>query len=449
MTMAAAMLTILPFLLLYAAAIHATTVDANLSFSYAQADKTLPPKLLRRYMADYPKPDGTVWLIPPASDQTPNQTMQKPGWLLYDYAFPWGGNTTSFSTAFHFQFITSPDTAADRIAFFISPHNTLLNYTSLLFRPSRYFFAAELDTNSSHAGFDMNSFIPYPTVDIGASSLRPDLDLYQNSSFMVWVDYYAANTSIELRMLNIDNMTSDVTILSRPAHPLLNLTYDLSTMFKNTSLFFGLSASTGGRPSLGCAIRFWNFTLSTPLHALESGSSIASNNPVVNFPQSSKSVSDNNSKRNILIPSILAVVILVAIATAIIAYWKRCCCSSEDDQTAELALIPNDVLVPAAMPRYTYKQLWKATQGFHDKARVGHGGFNTVYKGRLLLNQPSKKDSMEYEEVAVKRLNKEGLRKSDEFFKEINMVYQFMSNGSLADHLFSRKEGQDSWCSEE
>ena len=125
------------------------------------------------------------------------------------------------------------------------------------------------------------------------------------------------------------------------------------------------------------------------------------------------------------------------------------------------------------MPRYTYKQLWKATQGFHDKARVGRGGYSTVYKGRLLLTQPGKDDSMVYEEVAVKRLNKEGLRKSDEFFAEINMinklqhprlvelkgwcyekgeamlVYQFMSNGSLADHLFSsRKEGTSVLSSE-
>ena len=179
--------------------------------------------------------------------------------------------------------------------------------------------------------------------------------------------------------------------------------------------------------------------------------------------------------RNILIPSCIIVVAIVgAVVTAMIAYWKRCCCSSDDDQTAELALIPNDVLVPAAMPRYTYKQLSKATQGFHDKARVGRGGFSTVYKGRLLVTQqPGKKGSMVYEEVAVKRLNREGLRKSDEFFSEINMinklqhprlvelkgwcyekgeamlVYQFMSNGSLADHLFSsRKEGTSVLSSE-
>ena len=90
------------------------------------------------------------------------------------------------------------------------------------------------------------------------------------------------------------------------------------------------------------------------------------------------------------------------------------------------------------------------------------------------MPQPGKKgESMVYEEFAVKWLNREGLRKSDEFFSEINMinklqhprlvelkgwcyekgeamlVYQFMSNGSLADHLFSsRKENTTSLRSE-
>ena len=77
--------TILPFILLYAvaAAFHATTVDADVSFSYAQADKTLPPNLTRRYKGVL-EPDGTVWLTPPPTEQQPNQTIQKPGWLLYD-----------------------------------------------------------------------------------------------------------------------------------------------------------------------------------------------------------------------------------------------------------------------------------------------------------------------------------------------------------------------------
>ena len=463
MTMAA-MLTILPFLLLYAPAFHGTIVEADFTFSYAQADKTLPSNLVQLNATSL-KSDGTIWLTPDPNEQQPNEMDRQTGWLLYDDAFPWGGSTTSFSTAFHFQFITSPNTAGDGMAFFISPHNTIRNQTLVLFPPSHHFFAAGFDTNNSHAGFDINSFVSYPTVDISASSPHPDLDLYQNSSFMVWVDYYAANTSIELRMVNINNMTPDT--ISRPLDPLLNLTHDLYTMFHDSrALFVGLSSPSGGGHSQGCAIRLWNFTLSTPQDPSQSNSSSSSSsNTSNNPPQTSKAV-DNNNKRNIFIPSILAVVILVAIATAIIAYWKRCCCSSDDDQITELALIPNDVLVPAAIPRYTYKQLWNATQGFHDKARVGRGGYSTVYKGRLLVTQQTSKkgESMVYEEVAVKRLNKAALRKSDEFFSEINMinklqhprlvelkgwcyekgeamlVYQFMSNGSLADHLFGKGE---------
>ena len=483
---------LLLMMMIYTAAFHAAIVEADFRFSYAQADRTLPSNLVLQNNASL-KSDGTVWLTPNPNEQLSSQMRLQEGWLLYNVSFPWETNTTSFSTSFEFQFITSLDGAGDGMAFFISPQNSvpdhslgmmlglLPNDTYNIIDPSRHLFALEFDTyrntglddpNNNHAGIDINSLISTVTVNLNSSSLHPDLNLYQNSSFMVWVDYYAATTSIELRMLNINNMTHDT--ISRPLDPLLNLTHDLSTVFLDSPpLFVGISASTGAS-SQGCAIGLWNFTLSTPPHPSQSNSSnTTSNNPVPSPPQISKPV--NNDIKPILIPSILSLTIVVAIATALLAYWKRWCCSTDDDQNMELALIPNDVLVPAAMPRYTYKQLWKATQGFHDKARVGRGGYSTVYKGRLLVTQkPGAKgeSSMVYEEVAVKRLNKEGLRKSDEFFWEINMinklqhprlvelkgwcyekgeamlVYQFMSNGSLADHLFSRKQGRGVLSSE-
>ena len=291
----AAMLTITPFLLLYAAAFHATTVDADFSFSYAQADKTLPPNVVQLNATSL-KSDGTIWLTPDPNEQQLNKMDRKTGWLLYNVSFPWETNTTSFSTSFEFQFITSLDRAGDGMAFFISPQNTvpdhslgmmmglLPNDTYNVTDPSRHLFALEFDTyrntglddpNNNHAGIDINSLISTVTVNLNSSSLHPDLNLYQNSSFMVWVDYYAATTSIELRMLNIDNMTLDT--ISRPLDPHLSLTHNLSTVFQSTRLFAGLSATTGdGSRSQSCAIHFWNFTLSMP-YLLESDSSSTTN----------------------------------------------------------------------------------------------------------------------------------------------------------------------------
>ena len=146
--------------------------------------------------------------------------MQKPGCLLYDLPFTWETNTISFSTAFQFQFITSLARAGDGMAFFISPHNTLQNYTMDFFPPSsHHLFAAEFEINNNHTGFEFIISFPHPR----ASSTHPDLDLdlYANPSFMVWVDYYAATTSIELCMLNINKLYDNDTRyhISAPRFP--------------------------------------------------------------------------------------------------------------------------------------------------------------------------------------------------------------------------------------
>ena len=70
-------------------------------------------------------------------------------------------------------------------------------------------------------------------------------------------------------------MTLDT--ISRPLDSHLSLTHDLSTVFQSTPLFVGLFATIGDGPSQCCAIRFWNFTLSTPPYLLESDSSSTTN----------------------------------------------------------------------------------------------------------------------------------------------------------------------------
>ncbi|CAF1838726.1 unnamed protein product [Brassica napus] len=108
---------------------------------------------------------------------------------------------------------------------------------------------------------------------------------------------------------------------------------------------------------------------------------------------------------------------------------------------------------------FKFKELIAATDNFSMACMIGEGGFGRVYKGFLTsLNQV----------VAVKRLDRNGLQGTREFFAEVMvlslaqhqnlvnligycveddqrvLVYEFMPNGSLEDHLFDLPEGAPS-----
>jgi len=112
----------------------------------------------------------------------------------------------------------------------------------------------------------------------------------------------------------------------------------------------------------------------------------------------------------------------------------------------------------------TFRQLSEATNNFNCNNLIGEGGFGMVYKGHL-------KDTEE--DVAVKRLDKEGFQGNREFLVEVLMlslvshpnlvkllgystdldqrilVYEYMQNGSLEDHLLDLPENAQalSWQS--
>ncbi|XAR64265.1 Non-specific serine/threonine protein kinase [Bertholletia excelsa] len=99
---------------------------------------------------------------------------------------------------------------------------------------------------------------------------------------------------------------------------------------------------------------------------------------------------------------------------------------------------------------FTFRDLAAATKNFREVNLIGEGGFGRVFKGRLESGQI----------VAVKQLNPNGLQGNQEFIVEVLMlsllhhpnlvtligyctdgdqrllVYEYMANGSLENHLF-------------
>ncbi|XP_038987882.1 probable receptor-like protein kinase At1g49730 [Phoenix dactylifera] len=107
--------------------------------------------------------------------------------------------------------------------------------------------------------------------------------------------------------------------------------------------------------------------------------------------------------------------------------------------------------------RFNYSEIKKATENFSTV--IGKGGFGTVYKAKFSDGSV----------VAVKRMNKVSKQGEDEFSREMELlsrlhhrhlvalkgfcvernerflVYEYMENGSLKDHLHSPKRNPLSW----
>ncbi|XP_062101603.1 wall-associated receptor kinase-like 14 [Humulus lupulus] len=112
------------------------------------------------------------------------------------------------------------------------------------------------------------------------------------------------------------------------------------------------------------------------------------------------------------------------------------------------------------IPIYNYKEIEKATSGFSEKYRLGTGAYGTVYAGKLHGD----------EWVAIKRIRHRGADSIEQVVNEIKLissvshpnlvrllgcsidygeqilVYEFMPNGTLCQHLQrERGDGLASW----
>ncbi|PUZ68335.1 hypothetical protein GQ55_2G018600 [Panicum hallii var. hallii] len=355
----------------------------------------------------------------------------------------------SFSTSFVVGILSAyPDVSANGIAFFVAASKDFsgamaAQYLGLLNgsnngNTTNRVFAVELDTmqnnefrdiSDNHVGIDINSLISVDSTNAGyhddGNGDFHGLTLISHEAMQVWVDYDGQTKKI--------NVTLAPLKMGKPVRPLLSATHDLSTVIPDMA-YIGFSSSTGLVNSRHYVLG-WSFAMDGPAPAID----------IAKLPRLPREFPKPRSKvMEIILPIATAAVVLF-LGAVLVLLRRRQLRYSELREDWEVEFGPH---------RFSYKDLFRATEGFKNKNLLGVGGFGKVYRGVLRVSKC---------EIAVKRVSHNSKQHMKEFVAEIVsigrmqhpnlvqllgycrrkgellLVYEYMSNGSLDKYLYCRE----------
>ncbi|XP_062190772.1 L-type lectin-domain containing receptor kinase SIT2-like [Phragmites australis] len=358
------------------------------------------------------------------------------------------GTVQSFSATFVFAIVPGHPyrISTDGMAFLVSPTTDFSDAA-----PAQYMgflnsaeinrtFAVELDTvqntelqdiDGNHVGIHIASLYSLKSHAAGFyddnDCTFKNLSLDSGKAMQVWVDYDGKAKQI--------NVTLAPMGVAKPSTPLLSNISDLSTVLTEQA-YVGFSAATGPIMSRYCVLA-WSFAMNGPA-------------PAIDFKKMPKLPNSGHkilSKVLVIALPIAAFALIFATCIVVILLVRRQLRYAELREDWEVEFGPH---------RFSYKDLFNATQGFKNKNIIGVGGFGKVYKGVL----PKSKS-----EVAVKRVSHDSSQGIKEFISEVVsighlrhrnlvqllgycrrkgellLVYDYMPNGSLDKYLYG-KEGK-------
>ncbi|KAK1684383.1 hypothetical protein QYE76_045231 [Lolium multiflorum] len=403
--------------------------------------------------------DGMATVTPNGLLQLSNATSQLKGHAFFPAPLQFHNGTAamrSFSTAFVIGIIGAYEQLSSHGMAFVVSKTT--NFTAALpgqflglvgsannGNASNHLFAVEFDTilnsefddmSGNHVGIDVNGLHSVAADNAGyydgATGAFRNMSLVDRKPMQVWVDFDGRTMQVNVTMAPLQ--------VPRPNKPLLSTTVNLSSVIDGTA-YVGFSSSSG---ILFCRhyVLGWSFRMdgaAPPLNV----SSLPS--MPVTFPK------PRSRTLEIVLP-IASALLVFAVAAAAFVLMRRRRMFAELKEDWETTYGPH---------RFSYKDLFHATDGFSDGRLLGIGGFGRVYRGSL----PKSKSA----EIAVKKVahgSRQGMR---EFVAEVVtigrlrhrnlvqllgycrrkgellLVYDYMPNGSLDKHLYDQTKMVLSW----
>lgn len=397
--------------------------------------------------------DGTATITPSGLLELTNGTAQLKGHAVHPAPMRFqrtpGGPVRSFSASFVFGIIPPySDLSGHGIVFFVGRDSfaTALPSQYLGFLNSsnngnftNHVFGVELDTirstefddpNDNHVGIDVNSLTSANASNAGyyddSTGAFHNLTLISAKPMQVWVDYDGETAQVNVFLAPLRT--------PKPTRPLVSSAQNLSGVVVDPA-YVGFSSATGTVRSEHYVLG-WSFAMDGPAPDID----------IASLPKLPRFGPNPRSKvLEVVLPIATAASVLGVVAVVVALVRRR----------LKYAELREDWEVEFGPHRFTYKDLFRATEGFKTKMLLGAGGFGRVYRGVL----PKSK-----REVAVKKVSHESRQGIKEFVAEVVsigrlrhrnivqllgycrrkgellLVYDYMPNGSLDKYLYGKDD---------
>jgi hypothetical protein len=406
--------------------------------------------------------DGMATVTPDGLLMLTNGTSQLKGHAFYPAPLRFHGAPDgtaaameSFSTAFVIGIIGAfEDLSSHGMAFVVAKST---NFTSALpgqfmglvssatnGNATNHLFAVEFDTilnsefddmSGNHVGIDVDGLNSLDADNAGYydDATFRNMSLVSRKPMQVWVDFDGRTMQVNVTMAPLEAARR------RPRRPLLSTTVNLSSVIDDGTAYVGFSSATG---ILFCRhyVLGWSFRMNGAAPPLN----------VSSLPTHPVTAPRPRSRALEIVLPIASAALVFAAAAAVFAFLRRRRMYAEVREDWEASFGPH---------RFSYKDLFHATDGFSDKRLLGIGGFGRVYRGALAsktevavkkVAHGSRQGMREFvaEVVSIGRLRHRNLVQLLGYCRrkgELLLVYDYMPNGSLDRYLYDRSRTALSW----